>query len=163
MSHPLRCQDVTTLYAAHDRRLFAYACALLGDAAAAEDVVHQVFLRLLRGDVMIAGTPIAYLCRAVRNAALNLRRDRGREVALDAAGSWLEAPPGLEDVGLALQQALRRLPGEQREVVVLHVWGHLTFAEIAEALDVSPNTAASRYRYALDRLRDILKPTGFRR
>ncbi|MGY8716457.1 MAG: RNA polymerase sigma factor, partial [Verrucomicrobiia bacterium] len=50
------------------------------------------------------------------------------------------------------------LPSEQREVVVLKVWGGLTFAQIAEQLDLSANTAASRYRYALTKLREALNP-----
>jgi len=92
---------------------------------------------------------------------MNHRRARARETFLDGdAASWLEAPAGCEEMGLAVQTALQRLPEEQREVVVLHVWGALTFLEIAEALDTSPNTVASRYRYGLTKLRDTLKPLG---
>jgi RNA polymerase sigma-70 factor (ECF subfamily) len=53
-----------------------------------------------------------------------------------------------------VEQALQILPDDQRQVVVLKVWGELTFAQIASALDISPNTAASRFRYALRRMRD---------
>ena len=52
------------------------------------------------------------------------------------------------------------LPVAQREVVVLHVWGGLTFSEIADTLSISSNTVASRYRYALGKLREVLKPLG---
>jgi RNA polymerase sigma-70 factor (ECF subfamily) len=159
----VRRDDIRRLYDEHDRVLLAYACSLLGDVAAAEDVVHQVFLRLLRGDVAISGAPAAYLCRAVRNTAFNVRRGWSREVAFESAATWLEAPPGLEETGLALQQALGMLPCEQREVVVLHVWGQLTFGEIGEAIDIPPNTAASRYRYGLAKLREILRPSGGKR
>jgi RNA polymerase sigma-70 factor (ECF subfamily) len=137
--------------------LLAYAVSLLSNRAASEDVVQQVFTRLLRGDLQINGAPTPYLYRAVRNAAQNFRRDHVREVDLDGIG-WLESPPGKEDDALALQSALRVLPSEQREVVVLHVWGQMTFDEVAATLDVSPNTVASRYRYGLARLRSELKP-----
>jgi RNA polymerase sigma-70 factor (ECF subfamily) len=154
-------EDVARLYAQHGALLLGYACSLLGDLAAAEDVLHQVFARLLRGNLTIRGAPVAYLCRAVRNAAANHRRARSREVEFDATRpSWLEAPPGLEEMGLAVESALRRLPEEQREVIVLRVWGQLSFQEIADALEAPPNTVASRYRYGLAKLRDILKPLG---
>jgi RNA polymerase sigma factor (sigma-70 family) len=159
--HRLKPSDVGCLYVDHGSLLTGYACAILGDRSAAEDVVHQVFTRLLRGDVSIAGRPLAYLCRAVRNTAMNHQRDRSREARLDAANaSWLEAPNGLAEAALAVEAALRRLPAGQREVIVLRVWGQLTFQEIADALDASSNTIASRYRYGLAKLRDILKPLG---
>jgi len=91
---------------------------------------------------------------------MNHWRARSREVELDGTAWWLEAPRGLEEEGLALEAALRQLPVEQREVVVLRVWGQLTFQEIAVAQEVPSNTVASRYRYGLAKLRDILKPHG---
>ena len=64
----------------------------------------------------------------------------------------------MEEAGLALQSALAELPDEQREIMILRVWGQLTFEEAAAALDISPNTAASRYRYALAKLKERLRP-----
>jgi RNA polymerase sigma-70 factor (ECF subfamily) len=64
----------------------------------------------------------------------------------------------LEEVGLALQSALRELPEEQRAIIVLRVWGQMTIEEAALALDISPNTAASRYRYGLAKLKERLEP-----
>lgn len=152
-------QDVAALYDRHAPWLVGYACSLLGERAAAEDVVQQVFARLLRGDVATPSNPLAYLCRAIRNAVLNRRRSLGREVAWnESALAWLEAPPGLHDVALAIETALQQLPAEQREVLILHVWGQLTFAEIGDAADCSPHTVASRYRYGLAKLRDLLRP-----
>ena len=58
----------------------------------------------------------------------------------------------------ALESALAELPPEQREAVHLKAWGGFTFEEIASALGISPNTAASRYRYGLDKLRTRLRP-----
>jgi RNA polymerase sigma-70 factor (ECF subfamily) len=57
-----------------------------------------------------------------------------------------------------LGASLNALPPEQKAVVVLKVWEEMTFAQIAEVLDISVNTAASRYRYALDKLRVQLRP-----
>jgi RNA polymerase sigma-70 factor (ECF subfamily) len=152
--------EVERLYDAHGRVLLAYACSFVRSVSAAEDILHQVFARLLRGDLPIAGAPLSYLCRAVRNAALNARRSRRRESAFDVCVDWLEAPSGHSETALAIERAIGTLPDDQREVVVLHVWGGLTFPEIAALLEISPNTAASRYRYALGKLREVLKPLG---
>ena len=151
-------QQVKTLYEQHGRVLLAYAVSLLPDRAASEDVLHQVFVKLLQGNVFINGSPVRYLYRAVRNAAFNYRRDRSREVGLEADCRWLESPPGMEAVGLALESALLELPDEQREIIVLRVWGQMTFEEAAAALEISPNTAASRYRYGLAKLKERLQP-----
>jgi len=149
--------DVRSLYETHGRALLAYASALMRDPSAAEDVLHQVFLNLLKGRVAIDGEPARYLFRAVRNRALNHIRGQSKEVELADAGAWLESPDGSKETALALQSALNALPAEQREVVVLRVWGQLTFEEAAEVIGVSPNTAASRYRYGLAKLKEIWK------
>ena len=108
--------------------------------------------------MVINGQPLHYLYRAIRNTALNYRRDHSREVELPSNGHWLEAPSGMEEIGLALQSAIGELPVEQREIIVLRVWGQMTFDEAASALDISPNTAASRYRYGLAKLKERLEP-----
>jgi RNA polymerase sigma-70 factor (ECF subfamily) len=68
----------------------------------------------------------------------------------------------MEQTALELQSALRGLPDEQREVIVLHVWGELSFEEVAEALSIPANTAASRYRYGLSKLREQFQVTAQR-
>ena len=151
--------DARGLYERHGRALLAYACALLRDPSAAEDVLHQVFLNVLRGKAAIDGDPVPYLFRAIRNTALNHIRGQSREVELAGAGVWLESPDGSTEESLALQSALATLPAEQREVVVLKIWGQLTFEEAAAVIGVSPNTAASRYRYGLEKLKEIWKRT----
>jgi RNA polymerase sigma-70 factor (ECF subfamily) len=149
--------DVRGLYETHGRALLAYACALLRNPSAAEDVLHQVFVNLLRARKDITGEPGPYLFRAVRYGALNHLRGQAREVELADGGVWLESPDGSTETSMALQSALRTLPEEQREVVVLKIWGELTFEEAAAVIGISPNTAASRYRYGLEKLKDIWK------
>jgi len=146
--------EVRRLYERHGAALLAYACAFLRDLSYAEDVVQQVFLRLLRDPVTIACPPVGYLFRAVRNGALNHIRGRSREVELSREGQWLESPSGSAETAMALQSALQALPEEQREVIVLRIWGQLTFEEAAAVIGISPNTAASRYRYGLAKLKD---------
>ena len=69
--------------------------------------------------------------------------------------SWFELPD--DDENRMLQVAMSKVSEKFREVLTLKVWGELTFQEIGETLDISANTAASRYRYGLESLRKILK------
>jgi RNA polymerase sigma-70 factor (ECF subfamily) len=156
MAAKLKYEDVQELYWDHGPALLAYAAALLGDRGAAEDVLHQVFLKLLGGRFEFSAGARPYLFRAVRNTALNHRRGRARDVPLDDQ-QWLVKPVEAVEAGLALEKALRELPAEQREVVVMHIWGAMTLEEIAKVLDLSPNTVASRYRYGLSKLREIMQ------
>jgi RNA polymerase sigma-70 factor (ECF subfamily) len=158
MATRLTRDEVRALYERHGPVLLAYAVSLLRNRSASEDVLHQVFMKLLQRDLPINGQALHYLFRAIRNTALNYRRARLREEELPIDGHLLESPPGLEAVGLALQTELADLPDEQREIVLLRVWGQMTFEEAATALDISPNTAASRYRYALVKLKERLQP-----
>lgn len=149
---------VGRLYEMHGDALYRYAVMLLADAAAAEDVIQQVFAKLLRqGGGLTAIDDVPYLRRAVRNECYSLLRKRRGDRA--PAGPLLEvvAPQVVHpDERLFLERALRLLPPEQREVIHMHVYEGLTLQQTAEALALSINTVASRYRYALAKLRQAL-------
>ena len=153
----LKTAEVKSLYEKHGSALVAYVCCCGVDFASAEDVVQQLFLKLLQGHTPKPQTPLAYLYRAVRNASLNLRRNLQREVEMQESETWLVAPNGHPEEVLTLQAALRELPEEQRESVFLRVWAGMTVQEIADMLDIPISTAASRYRYALEKLRERLQ------
>jgi RNA polymerase sigma-70 factor (ECF subfamily) len=147
---------VERLYDAHGASLYRYAVMLLFDHAAAEDAVQQVFAAVLRGSGRL-DNELHYLRRAVRNecySTLRKRRDRSpdaRPVLEPAAGVVVS-----DDERLMLERALSALPADQREVVHLHIYEGMTFKEIGESLDESMNTVASRYRYALAKMRTVL-------
>jgi RNA polymerase sigma-70 factor (ECF subfamily) len=130
--------------------------------ADAEDIVQDAFVRFWRRQHSIENRALLYA--TVRSAALDrLRSDQRRArreaaVALDGAKHWEPQFATLDEGEQMLAAAVERLPNEQREVVVLKVWNELTFAEIAQILEISPNTAASRYRYALGTLKKTLQP-----
>ncbi len=129
--------------------------------AEAEDIVQEAFVRFWPKR-RSARNAKAYLYACVRSAAMTWRRGearrRRREQAADPpAESLFEDRIEQDERRQAIERALRDLPVEQKEVVVMKVWGGLTFQGIGEALAISPNTAASRYRYALASLRDILQ------
>jgi RNA polymerase sigma-70 factor (ECF subfamily) len=156
-------ESVKQLYERHGPALMAYACTLVADAASAEDIVHGIFVKLLNGSATTVDTPAAYLYRAVRNQALNARRNGQREARLDETKHLCFTHQGGDrEAALALQQALADLPDEQREVVVMRIWSGMTLEEVASATEVSLNTAASRYRYALEKLRHRLCPRSDR-
>ena len=150
--------EVRCLYDRHGPALPAYACSFVADAAIAEDVVHQVFVKLLQGRIAVPDAPLGYLYRAVRNAGLNLRRNGRRETRLEPDSVWFAHRGGDREASLALQGALAELPEEQREVMIMRVWSGMTLEEIAGVSGVSLNTVASRYRYALGKLRERLRP-----
>jgi RNA polymerase sigma-70 factor, ECF subfamily len=141
--------DLGALYDAWASRLLAYMMTITRDRAKAEDALHNLFVKLAtsRPDLR---DPAVYLFRAARNEAIRLSRRRP-EMALSDL-DVLAAPSGSE----AIRDALDRLPQEQLDVVVLHVFEGLTFREAADVLAIPQDTAASRYRYALEKLRGLL-------
>jgi RNA polymerase sigma-70 factor (ECF subfamily) len=149
--------EIAKLYERHGGALTAYACSFVSDFPSAEDVVHQVFLNLLREETMTPDMPIAYLYRAVRNRALNARRTAVREIQ-DANAEIASFAHTNREAALALKSTLADLPDEQREVVIMRIWSGLTLNEISAVTSVSLNTVASRYRYALEKLRERLEP-----
>lgn len=149
--------SIETLYRQHGSQLVLFASALTGERSRAQDMVHHVFLKLLeRGSLGEATDARAYLFASVRNAVLNDAKVRTRHVPLEPESAWFDPPDRDYAAERNLRRAIGALSEDQREVVVLHIWGDLTFFQIAQVLSVSPNTAASRYRYALARLRDAM-------
>jgi RNA polymerase sigma-70 factor (ECF subfamily) len=149
--------EIEFLYRLHGSALLLFAMAITGERGRAQDAVHQVFLKLIEnGSLSRAVNKKAYLFACVRNAVLNEGKLQDRNTTLDLNSVWF-IPPNRDYMGEQnLRRALGILPDDQRQVIVLHLWGELTFSEIGELLSVSSNTAASRYRYALAKLRDAM-------
>lgn len=150
--------EVEQLYRQHGPALLLFATAIIRERSQAQDVLHQVFLKLLQDRRLRQAADVkAYLFACVRNAALNDARVSKRNVALaDEDLAWFEPPTRDFAEEKNLRRALAELPDDQREVTILHIWGELTFGQIAGLLTISANTAASRYRYALARLRESM-------
>lgn len=150
------------VFEANAERLLLYARARCGSTADAEDVLQEALM-----DFLHAGTihdPLPYLYRCIRSAALDWhrgehRRSRREDLARDRReATWFSCSLQGEETRLRVEEALRGLPEEQREVVVLRVWGERSFPDIAAITGTSEDTTRSRYRYALDRLRGRLTP-----
>jgi len=148
--------DIEALYREYGAALLLFACSICGEPSRAQDAVHQIFLKIIDGKA-IRGIekPKAYLFACVRNELLNQNRSFQRMTPLQD-DLWFEPPDRDFAAEANLRSALNGLPEEQRMVVVLHVWGELAFAEIGDVLGMNANTVASRYRYALGKLREAM-------
>lgn len=149
------------LAAAYDAwapRMHALARRLTGHGADAEECVQEVFLRWAERSAGAGRIEdlSAYLFASIRHAAAARARKGQRQAALHLHAVPAEEPAGADQTR-SLDGALQRLPLEQREVVALKIDAGLTFAEIGRVLGISQNTAASRYRYALARLKAALE------
>jgi RNA polymerase sigma-70 factor (ECF subfamily) len=144
----------------HGAALVLFARQWVSDFADAEDIVQEGFLRFWRSRHR-ADDPVAYLYACVRRFALEWLRGRSRrarreEIAAKSDQQLLVSALEQDERRKIIEAAMQSLPAEQREVLVLKIWGELTFPQIATALEISANTAASRYRYALAKLREQL-------
>jgi len=169
-------EALTRIYEKYKADLLLLAMGLLNDKAAAEDVVHDVFLSFVRGldRFRLTGSLKGFLLTCTANHARNwnkAQRVRLRPVGADdgcepparsLADEPLDSVVCNEQLEL-LGRALAKLPFEQREIVMLRLHGQMTFQAIAKAMAISTNTAKSRYRYGIDKLRVTLNPDAQRR
>jgi RNA polymerase sigma-70 factor (ECF subfamily) len=151
----------------HGAALVLLARQWLPSRADAEDAVQEAFIRFWRSRDRVA-EPAAYLYACVKHCALDRLRDRGRRSRREGVAARTEAEPLFagpleqDERRATIDSALSRLPETQREVLVMKIWGGLSFPEIADALRISANTAASRYRYALAKLREQVSEESIR-
>lgn len=153
----------TDWLAEHGPALALYARQWASTHADAEDIVQEAFVRFWRSRHQ-ATDRLAYLYACVRRYALEWLRTRSRRAKREEAArrpdcldpSLFTGPLEQEERRWAIESALQQLPEPQREVLVLKVWAGLSFQQIGDLLAIPLNTAASRYRYALARLREQL-------
>jgi RNA polymerase sigma-70 factor (ECF subfamily) len=153
---------VELLWNRYAKDLFAYLQAVLCSRHDAEDALQAVFIRIVqkRHRLAKARRLDAYVYRIARNEAFRLIERRKKERSVENINeSWLAASedkPELNDLAERLQAALASLPRPQREVIVMKIYRQKTFLEISRLLGISQNTAASRYRYGMEKLRTLL-------
>lgn len=138
-----------------------YGRALGLSHSEAEDVLQETFVALmqLRSEPDI---PEHYCVRAFRNRALNYRRSLWRRLTREfESHRWFERSEEESPLEREAMRCLADLPMEQREVIVLKIWHEHTFEEIGDLLSISPNTAAGRYRYGLQKLKSCLKGAAY--
>lgn len=154
------------IYEKYKHQLVTLAAALLFDKTAAEDVVHDLFARLLekRQQIRITANLKSYLTCGVANGARNVNRRLAHSQArLDTAAADPPStlpPPELfawqQEENRKLAEALSRLPYEQREVILLRHYSGMKLKTIAALQETSINTAQGRYRYGMQKMRSFL-------
>jgi RNA polymerase sigma factor (sigma-70 family) len=166
----LRCKrgcgkSLTRIYEKYRRDMLFLAMALLNDSAMAEDVVHDVFVGFVEGipTFRLTGQLKGYLLTCVANRARNYNKAK-RPHGLETSHSESIEHCGPDTLDrLVCNEQLRRLatamaqlPSDQRETIMLHLYGGMTLRALAKTQGQSSNTVKSRYRYGLDKLRHLL-------
>ena len=151
------------LYDAKAAELILYGRALGLSHVEAEDVLQETFLALMQNPKIPANAE-HYCVRSFRNCALNHRRSLWRRLAREMESQrWFEKSSPESPAERAAMRCLTELPVEQREVIVLKIWHRYTFEEIGALMETSPNTAAGRYRYGLQKIKLRLKGVVYER
>lgn len=154
-----RCER---LWRRHADRLLLYAASVLSDRAAAEDTLQNVFVRLIAApEPPDLESEAAYLFRAVRNEALNALRARQASARRPAPLFEVYADDPrraaeLADTGRKVEAVLAKLPLDEREAVLLKVWGDLSFPEAAAVSGLSEKAFEHRYYRGLAALKEEL-------
>jgi RNA polymerase sigma-70 factor (ECF subfamily) len=145
------------LYDAKAAELIIYGRALGLSHGEAEDVLQETFLALLR--LQVLPEKIEHYCvRCYRNRALNYRRSLWRRLTREwESARWFDRSSSETEAERAAMRCLAELPVAQREVIVLKIWHQCTFEEIAVVMEIPANTAAGRYRYGLQKIRNKLE------
>jgi len=155
------------VYDDHAQALFAFLLNFTRDETDTKDLLQELFVKLAQQPGLLEAVrdERAFLIRLAHNLAIDLMRRRAtreknyEQLAAESAAIFASGgDPDQQAFRRGLADALAALPSEQRAVVHLKLWEGLTFEQIAEALEIPANTAASRFRYGLDKLRERLRP-----
>jgi len=153
------------IYEKYKNDLLILAIALLNNASAAEDVVHDVFVTFVQSlaRFQLTGSLKGYLLTCAANLARNANKAKQhRSIEANPAGPACSSANGPAQSIICneelqrLSDAMAQLPYDQRETIMLHFQAEMTFKNIAASLGIPVNTAKSRYRYGIDKLRLIL-------
>ncbi len=155
----------------HGPKLFLFAKNQTRTHEDAQDVLQDAIVKLvdkIRAGEFVGGQDAwhPYLYTTIRRLAIDLSRKDDRRKRredhvsedvqidqLEAFHPWFDSEESDDETRGQLESALKTLPEKFSSVIIMKIWGDRTFAEIGEALEISQNTAASRYRYGLEALK----------
>ena len=158
--------NLERLYDEHSQALFAFLLNFTRNETDTRDLFQEIFIKLARQPDLLKGVreERAFLIRLAHNLAIDLirrrvtRENNYSQLAAESESIFANGEnPDEGEFRKALSEALVDLPMEQRAVVHLKLWEGLTFEQIAEALEIPPKTAARRFRYGIDKLRERLR------
>ena len=165
---------ISQLLDRHSRRVRDYIRMMVKDRDLADDILQDTLIKVVRvideGRYVDSGKFLSWVLRIAHNQVIDhFRREKQQkqlteaDAGYDVLGTLRFAEPTIEDrmvseqIAADLRNLVEELPAEQREVVKMRYYANLTFKEIAEATDVSVNTALGRMRYALINLRRMIQ------
>jgi RNA polymerase sigma-70 factor (ECF subfamily) len=150
--------ELEQIYRQHRQALYSLALTVTGCAQLAEDAVHEAFAGMCRTTQKPHGDLVAYVYASVRNAAIDRRKTEHRQRQLVES---IFAAQGSEHVVSTpddrLQSAIESLDSATREILVMKVYGNLTLEAISLATGEPAGTVASRYRRAIEKIRDLMR------
>ncbi len=160
---PTSPTDLEYLYAEHAPALHAFLLNLTRNEADTKDLLQELFCMLAARPGVLVGVENvrSWMMKTVWRRWIDQhRRSQVRQRHAEAQPVIFATSEDPDEAMFrqALSAALEELPDEQRAVVHLKLWEGLTFLEIADVLGIPANTAGSRYRYGIDKLRDLLRP-----
>ena len=163
----------------HGSKLLLFARQQTRRQEDAEDILQEALVKLARKvdeGIFVGGQEawMPFLYTQIRREAIDLgrrndRRKKREETVVEdeqcqsgGEDAWFESAGYGEECRSLLEAALKELPGKFSDVIVMKIWGGRTFAQIGEILEISMNTAASRYRYGIEALRKRLSGARIR-
>lgn len=156
------------IYEHFGARLYGYVLSLVKSPSDSEEILNELFIRIAQKCEIIgkAMNMRVYLFAMARNMAYEMFRKRSsQKKSLSEYTVYLTCGDDVhkwsDEELTAVRKAVDELSEEQREVVILRIFEEMAFDEIAQLMRISQNTAASRYRYALEKLRRRLKGFGY--
>jgi len=159
--------DWKTIFDQYGSKMLLFARQFVPNQADAEDIVQDAFRRYWKSNHLEGENTISLLFGSVRWAALDHIRQNERRRKRETLASqddralndchMFERSIEKTELSDQVEAALQRLSDSQRQIVVLKVWGEMTYEQIGQTLGISQNTASSRYRYALDALRRVIR------
>jgi len=159
MPHP---SQLERLYDSHAAALFHYINGIVKSEADAKDLLQEFFIKIAAQKLPEVDNQRAYLLRIAHHMVIDwLRRCKTRRNAEAVHPQDIFAvqdDPDASQFSRRVESALHELPPEQRSIAEMKLWHGLTFEQIAEVQRIPLNTAASRYRYAIEKLRSLLRP-----
>ena len=164
--------DLRVLYDLHGSEIFRFCLRLVGERGLAEEAMQETFLRAWRAQDRFdptTGSLRTWMYAVARNVCIDALRARGRRFGLEGSASEHDArSPGNEDTGFEamlsswmLEEALRRIPANQRDALVLTYVRDRPYVEIAEVLGIPEATLRTRVFYGLKSLRKVLEEMGW--
>jgi len=147
----------------HGPALLLFARQQSRSEADAQDLLQEAMVESWRNQPPASAPPVSIVFRILRHRAIDRARRDDRRAAREISGEetpaqfWFDSNAEDRERDLLIQKAMTQLPDIYREVLTLKIWAGLTLSEIAETVGVPPNTAASRYRYALKEMAKLMK------